>query len=310
MSRTDDDSWDITEGVGATALTVARARALESEADCPLYTDPYAHFFIEAATAAGWRPPFTEESLAHIGKADDQVIARLKTMAAYIASRTKHIDEFFTTAGASGLDQVVILAAGLDTRAWRLPWISGTCVYELDQPKVLEFKQQVLTAHNARPAPRYVAVPIDLRQDWPAALRDNGFEPSRPTAWSAEGLLPYLPAEAQDLLFERIDELSADGSRITVEAFGADFFSAEAIERRRTRMAQARRAAAEAGHDDLPDTAALWYFEPRADVAQWLTDRGWEVETVDAPALMEHYQRPPSDVEMVPDTTFVDATKG
>ena len=200
MSRTDDDSWDITEGVGATALTVARARALEWEADCPLYTDPYAHFFIEAATEAGWRPPFTEESLAHIGRADDQVIARMKTMAAYIASRTKHIDEFFTTAGANGLDQVVILAAGLDTRAWRLPWISDTCVYELDQPKVLKFKEQVLAAHNAGPATRYVAVPIDLRQDWPTALRDSGFEPSRPTAWSAEGLLPYLPAEAQDLL--------------------------------------------------------------------------------------------------------------
>lgn len=310
MSRTDDDSWDITEGVGATALTVARARALESDADCPLYTDPYAHFFVEAATEAGWRPPFTEESLAHIGKADDQVIARMTTMAAYIASRTKHIDEFFTTAGTNGLDQVVILAAGLDTRAWRLPWISDTCVYELDQPKVLEFKEQVLAGHNARPATRYVAVPIDLRHDWPTALRESGFKPSRPTAWSAEGLLPYLPAEAQDLLFERIDELSAVGSRITVEAFGADFFSADAIERRRTRMAQARRAAAEAGHDDLPDTAALWYFEPRADVAQWLTDRGWEVETIDAPELMEHYQRPPADVEVIPDTTFVDATKG
>jgi methyltransferase (TIGR00027 family) len=141
-------------------------------------------------------------------------------------------------------------------------------------------------------------------------LRASGFKPSRPTAWSAEGLLPYLPAEAQDLLFERIDELSAVGSRITVEAFGADFFSADAIERRRTRMAQARRAAAEAGHDDLPDTAALWYFEPRADVAQWLTDRSWEVETIEAPELMEHYQRPPADVEVIPDTTFVDATKG
>ena len=309
MSRTDDDSWDITEGVGATALTVARARALEAEADCPLYTDPYAQFFIEAATDAGWRPPFTEETLAHIGKADDTVLARLKTMAAYIASRTKHIDDFFTTAGANGLDQVVILAAGLDTRAWRLPWISGTTVYELDQPKVLEFKQRVLAGHNARPAAHYVAVPIDLRQDWPTALRDKGFNPSRPTVWSAEGLLPYLPAEAQGLLFERIDELSAESSRITVEAFGADFFSADAVERRRARMAEARRAAAEAGHDDIPDTAALWYFEPRADVAQWLTERGWEVETIGAPALMEHYQRRPSDVEVVPDTTFVDATK-
>lgn len=308
MSRSDDDSWDITEGVGATALTVARARAQEADAECPLYTDPYAQFFIDAATDAGWRPPFTEESLAHIGRADDTVVARIQTMAAYIASRTKHIDEFFTTAGANGLDQVVILAAGLDTRAWRLPWIDGTVVYELDQPKVLEFKEQVLASHNARPATRYVAVPVDLRHDWPKALQDKGFDPSRPTVWCAEGLLPYLPADGQDLLFERVDALSAPSTRITVEAFGPDFFSAEAMERRRIRMEQARRAAADAGQD-LPDTAALWYFEPRTDVAGWLTDRGWVTESITAPALMEHYQRPPSDVDVVPDTTFVDAAK-
>lgn len=309
MSRRDDDTWDITEGVGATALTVARARAAESEAECPLYTDPYARFFIDAATAAGWQPPFTEETLAHIGKADDQVIGRMKTMAAYIASRTKYLDEFFTTAGANGLDQVVILAAGLDTRAWRLPWISDTTIYELDQPKVLEFKERVLASHNARPAAAYVSVPIDLRHDWPTALHQNGFDDSRPTVWCAEGLLPYLSAEAQDLLFERIDALSAEGSRLAVEAFGRDFYSPEIMERRRERMAQARQAAAEAGIDDIPDTAALWYIEARTDVAEWLTDHGWEVETIDAPDLMEHYQRPPVDVDVVPDTTFVAATK-
>ncbi|BBZ79309.1 putative S-adenosyl-L-methionine-dependent methyltransferase [Mycolicibacterium anyangense] len=309
MSRHDDDTWDITEGVGATALTVARARAAESDAHCPLYTDPYAHFFIEAAAESGWQPAFTEETLAHIGKADDQVLARMKTMAAYIASRTKYLDEFFTTAGANGLDQVVILAAGLDTRAWRLPWISGTTIYELDQPKVLEFKEQVLRRHNARPATAYVSVPVDLRHDWPQALQQSGFDASRPTVWCAEGLLPYLSARDQDLLFERIDELSAEGSRLAVEAFGRDFYSPELMERRRERMAQARQAAADAGIDEIPDTAALWYIEARTDVADWLTDRDWEVETIDAPDLMEHYQRPPADPDVVPDTTFVAASK-
>lgn len=309
MSRSDDDTWDITEGVGATALTVARARAAESDTDCPLYTDPYAHFFVEAALDAGWQPPFTEETLAHIGKADEQVTARLNTMTAYIAARTKYLDDFFTTAGANGLDQVVILAAGLDTRAWRLPWISDTTIYELDQPKVLEFKERVLTQHRARPAAAYVAVPVDLRHDWPEALQQKGFDPSRPTVWCAEGLLPYLSAEAQDGLFERIDALSAAGSRLAVEAFGHDFYSPEVMERRRTRMAQARQAAAEAGLDEIPDTSALWYLEARTDVADWLTGHGWQVETVDAPDLMAHYRRPPADEEVVPDTTFVDATK-
>jgi methyltransferase (TIGR00027 family) len=300
VSRTEDDSWDITEGVGATALSVARARAAETDAACPLYTDPYAHYFVEAATEAGWRSPFL----------DDHPV-RAQAMAAYIASRTKFFDEFFTKAGANGVDQAVILAAGLDTRAWRLRWISGTTVYEIDQPKVLEFKDRVLAEHRARPGAGYAAVAVDLRHDWPTALRQVGFDPSTPTAWSAEGLLPYLPATAQDALFEQIDELSAGGSRLAVEAFGAVFYSPELLARRRERMAEARRAAAEAGQADIPDVSRLWYFEARTDVAQWLTDHGWEVTAIAAADLMEHYQRPaPDDLDdAVPDTVLLDARK-
>lgn len=298
MSRTDDDTWDITEGVGATALSVAQARAAETDAEFPLYTDPYAHFFLDAAAEAGWTSPF--------GDAE-----RMRTMSAYMASRTKHFDDFFTTAGANGLDQVVILAAGLDTRAWRLPWISGTTVYELDQPKVLAFKQRVLTAHAARPATGYVAVPIDLRKDWPEALRHAGFDASTPTVWSAEGLLPYLSAADQDLLFERIDTLSAAGSRLDVEAFGPDFYSTEGLARRRERIERARGAARAAGRPELHDPSRLWYLEPRTNVAQWLAARDWEVTTIDAPDLMAHYQRPaPEDGEdPAPDTSFVEARK-
>ncbi len=300
MSRTDDDSWDITEGVGATALSVARARVAETAADCPLYTDPYAHFFLEAAAESGWQSPFGDDP------------ERMQGMAAYMASRTKSFDEFFTTAGANGIDQVVILAAGLDTRAWRLPWISGTCVYELDQPKVLEFKEQVLAGHGARPAVEYRPVPVDLRHDWPEALQQAGFDRSRPTAWSAEGLLPYLRSADQDRLFERIDDLSAVGSRIAVEAFGPDFYSAELLARRRERMEKARKAAEDAGRQPIPDPSRLWYFEPRTDVAQWLADAGWEVSTISAAELMKHYQRPaPEGLEdAVPDTVFVQASKG
>ncbi len=311
MSRTDNDTWDITEGVGATALSVARARATETGAECPLYLDPYAHFFVEAAVEAGWRSPFLDE---------DPV--RAQAMAAYIASRTKFFDEFFTTAGANGLDQAVILAAGLDTRAWRLPWISGTTVYEIDQPKVLEFKERVLAEHQAKPAAGYAAVAVDLRHDWPTALRENGFDPSIPTAWSAEGLLPYLPAAAQDALFEQINQLSAPGSRLSVEAFGETFYSAEQLARRQERMAQARRDAAEAGGPgsarseagspmSLPDVTRLWYMEARADVEKWLTERGWEVTATSAVDLMAHYKRPAPDnlEDPVPDTVLLDAHK-
>ncbi len=235
MARTDDDSWDITEGVGATALGVAWSRSQESTTECPLFTDPYAQLFIDAAMERGWQQP------------PKYMIDRIRSIGGYAASRTKWFDEFFIAAGANGIDQAVILAAGLDARAWRLPWVDGTVVYEIDQPKVLEFKTQTLAQHDAQPSvSRYVAVPIDLRHDWPKALRDAGFDAAVPTAWAAEGLLPYLPADAQDLLFERISELSAPGSRIGIESFGAGFFDREYLDSRREQM---RRLREEAGED-------------------------------------------------------------
>ncbi|MGI9162372.1 MAG: SAM-dependent methyltransferase [Mycobacterium sp.] len=295
MSRTDDDSWDITEGVGATALSVARARAAESGQRTPLFTDPYAGFFVEAALAAGWQSSFAAETLAEV--------RYMQVMAAYIAARTKYFDEFFGTAGAHGVDQVVILAAGLDTRAWRLSWISGTVVYELDQPKVLEFKDDVLRRHGAEPMARHVPIPIDLRHDWPKALRDKGFDPGRPTAWLAEGLLPYLSAADQDLLFARISELSAAGSRIAVEAFTPEFFDPVNLKSRRDRLLQATAAAGR----DVPETEKLWYLEPRTDVVEWLGRHGWDVAAIRSPELLAHYRRPvPEDAgDAVPGSVFV-----
>src|SRR5215211_1019879 len=174
MVRTEDDSWDITEGVGQTALGVAWARSQEATSDCPLFTDPYAQLFIDAARKRGWQLP------------PKYMLERIRSISGYAASRTKWFDEFFIAAGANGIEQSVILAAGLDARTWRLPWIDGSVVYEIDQPKVLDFKADTLRAHN--PATRHVAVAVDLRQDWPKALRNAGFDPTIPTAWSAEGL--------------------------------------------------------------------------------------------------------------------------
>lgn len=229
MARSDDDTWDITEGVGATALGVAWARSQEAASSCPLFTDSYAQRFIDAAVARGWQlPP------AHM-------VERIRSISNYAASRTKWFDDFFITAGANGVVQAVILAAGLDARAWRLPWATDSVVYEIDQPKVLAFKAETLA--NDHPAARYVAVPVDLRQDWPKALRDAGFDAQEPTVWAAEGLLPYLPADAQDLLFERIHELSAPGSRIGVESFGAGFFDSGYLETRREQLRQLREQA-------------------------------------------------------------------
>ncbi|MGV0807276.1 SAM-dependent methyltransferase [Mycolicibacterium setense] len=284
MARTDDDSWEITESVGETALGVALARANETASDSPLFTDPCAQLFLDAAAARGWRPP------------TGAMAQRIRTIGNYAASRTKWFDEFFVAAGAAGIRQSVILAAGLDARAWRLPWIHDSVVFEIDQPQVLQFKEEVLAAHRIAPKARHVTVGVDLRQDWPKALRDAGFDPTEPTAWSVEGLLPYLPAEAQDLLFERITELSARDSRIAVEAFGEGFFSEENLARRREQIAQMREEAAESG-DDMPDPEALWFIEDRADVAEWLSERCWEVAALPADDLMARYHRSiPADI--------------
>jgi methyltransferase (TIGR00027 family) len=297
MARSEDDSWDITEGVGQTALGVAMARAEETAGDCPLVIDQYAQLFVDAAMDRGWQLP------------PQYMIERIRSIGGYATSRTKWFDEFFIAAGANGIDQAVILAAGLDARGWRLPWVAATVLYEIDQPRVLEFKAQTLAQHDATPSvSRYVAVPVDLRQDWPKALRDGGFDPAVPTAWAAEGLLPYLPAEGQDLLFERINELSAPGSRVGVESFGSGFFDREYLASRREQMRRLREEAGEDANENVPDTQDLWYIEDRTDVAEWLTEHNWEVSAIESVELMTRYGRwaPGQDDATAPRTVFLE----
>jgi methyltransferase (TIGR00027 family) len=295
MARTDGDNWDITEGVGATALGVAWSRSEEAASECPLFTDPYAQLFVDAAVDRGWQLP------------PRYMIERIRSIGGYAASRTKWFDEYFIAAGANGIDQAVILAAGLDARGWRLPWVEGTVLYEIDQPRVLEFKAQTLARHDARPSvSRYVAVPIDLRQDWPKALRDAGFDPAVPTAWAAEGLLPYLPAEGQDLLFERITELSAASSRVGVESFGSGFFDREYLASRQEQMRRLREETGEDADENVFDTQDLWYIEDRTDVAEWLTEHNWEVSAIEARDLMDRYGRRGPDDDVVPRTVFLE----
>jgi methyltransferase (TIGR00027 family) len=250
--------------------------------------------FVDEAGARGW--PLPEKHVAQ----------RIRSIAGYAASRTKWFDECFIAAGAGGIEQAVILAAGLDARAWRLPWNSGSVVYEIDQPKVLAFKTDTLHNRGADPVAGYVAVPIDLRHDWPKALREAGFDPTEPTAWAAEGLLPYLPADGQDLLFERIADLSAQGSRVAIEAFGAGFFDPEYQAGRRERMAQMRK---EAGiTEETPDVADLWFIEERTEVTDWFSAHDWDVSAIDATDLMKRYSRS-SDEDTTPRTVFVEARR-
>jgi methyltransferase (TIGR00027 family) len=158
------------------------------------------------------------------------------------------------------------------------------------------------------PVASHVGVGIDLRQDWPKALVEAGFDPTVPSAWSAEGLLPYLTAEAQDLLFDRIHSLSASGSRVAVEAFTNDFFSAESFSRREEQMEQYRAIATKLGGKDITESGNLLYEEERTEVTDWLRAHQWNVTAITAEDLLASNNRSiQADLdEAVPDSVFVE----
>ena len=312
MARTDDDSWEITESVGATALGVAAARASETESSNPLINDPFARVFLDRVGHGVWDWYGAPELPAEVVEFEPDLPARMESLLSYFATRTKFFDTAFVDATNAGIRQAVILAAGLDARSWRLPWPDGVTVYELDQPKVLEFKLSTLAEHGAEPACNRVAVAVDLRQDWPAALQQAGFDPSAPSVWSAEGLMPYLPAAAQELLFDRVHGLTVTGSRVAVEALGPKFLDPEYRAKRRERMDRIRGLMADVDPQrEIPRTDELWYFEEREDVGDWFRRHSWDVTVTPAPVLMAGFDRKPSEriVDYVPGNLFVAAQR-
>ncbi|MDT5256285.1 MAG: hypothetical protein QOD10_1365, partial [Mycobacterium sp.] len=188
MARTHDDSWDIATSVGATAVMVALARAAETASADPLIRDRFAEVLVSTPELEGVRE---QVHAWWTGDEDDDpdFTVNSQHMINYQAVRTHFFDAYFAEAAGAGIRQVVILAAGLDSRAFRLDWPDGTVVYELDLPKVLEYKAETLAGHGATPVADRRPVPVDLRHDWPQALRDAGFDAAEPTAWLAEGLL-------------------------------------------------------------------------------------------------------------------------
>ncbi|MEZ0351382.1 class I SAM-dependent methyltransferase [Mycobacterium sp. pR1184] len=275
MPRSADDTWDIATGVGSTAVTIAAARAVETEQPDALIRDPYAKLL---ATNAGigvlWGAMLDPAVAAKVEGLDPEFVADLAHIRGYVAVRTHFFDRYLTDAAAAGIRQVVILAAGLDSRAYRLNWPDGTAIYEIDQPQVLAYKSATLAENGVRASTDRREVAVDLRQDWPSALRAAGFDASARTAWLAEGLLMYLPAEAQDRLLVRIGEVSAAGSRVAVETAPA-----RAQQRRTHVHERVSTLADEIGLVQNPDAGELMYFdEHRADVAQWLNGHGWRAQ--------------------------------
>jgi methyltransferase (TIGR00027 family) len=284
MSRTDADSWDLASSVGATATMVAAARALASTETDRLIDDPYAAALVRAVGVDFFTRLVDGEIPLSTIEGDGP-----RVMAGVIAVRTRFFDDFFIDAGAAGIRQAVILASGLDSRPYRLPWPQGSTVYEIDQPKVIEFKSTTMTAIGATPTAERRAVSIDLREDWPAALRRSGFDETQPTAWSAEGLLIYLPPEAQDRLFDNITALSAPGSQLATE-YHPDGGTTVA-ERTKAMRAQWEQ------HGFDVDLSKLFYSGERNPVVDYLTDHGWQVNARSRPEVFAGYNREFPDAE-------------
>lgn len=271
--RHDGDSWDLASSVGATATAVAARRAMASKGPNPLIDDPFAEPLVNAVGVDA----FIKMMNGEIELTDDDPAFTSQRLAEGMAVRTRFFDDFFADAAAAGVRQAVILAAGLDTRAYRLQWPSGTVVYEVDQPQVIEFKTRTLADLGATPSADRKAVAVDLRDDWPGALRDNGFNSERPTAWIAEGLLGYLPPDAQDRLFDNITALSSAGSRI-----GTGYVP-DIRDRIATRGKEISERWRRLGLN--MNWAELVYDGERNDAAEYLTGRGWQTTVHTTPEL-------------------------
>lgn len=284
MARTDNDTWDLATSVGATATLVAAARAIATRAADPVITDPFAEPLVRAVGVDFFtRWVAGDLNLADVDDSDSGW--RLADLPDAMAVRTHYFDAFFADAIRAGVRQAVILASGLDTRAYRLTWPADLPVFEIDQPQVIEFKTATLADLGTAPTADLRAVPTDLRHDWPGALRDAGFDPARPTAWIAEGLLGYLPPEAQDRLLDNVTALSVEGSRLAVEAVPE--LSGQHLDQARDTMRTATAKWRDHGID--VEFTDLGYDGERHNIADYLRELGWRsVATTARQLFTEH----------------------
>ncbi|BDB42409.1 putative S-adenosyl-L-methionine-dependent methyltransferase [Mycobacterium kiyosense] len=256
---------------------VAASRALASSEPDPLLDDPFADPLVRAVG----HPFFVRMLDGEIPLEDSEMPFTYQQRREQITVRTRFFDDFFRAATDAGIRQAVILAAGLDARAYRLNWPAGTVVFEVDQPDVINFKSVTLAQIGAEPTAERRPVGVDLRDDWPEALRDNMFDASEPTAWIAEGLLPYLPPEAQDRLLDHITALSAPGSRMATE--NITDMSVFTDERARAMRSGWRK------HGLDIDVAELVWLGPRRPAGEHLEASGWTVTRYPTEQVYDRY---------------------
>lgn len=270
MAGNQAQDYQLPTGVGMTSVFTAAARAAESRRSDPLFDDPFAADFVTAAgsalSALGHQPP-------EAGHNNDL----WSWFTCYLPIRTRFFDDYFRKATATGCRQVVILAAGLDARAFRLSWPAGLLLFELDAPEVLAFKERVLTERAATATCERRVIGVDLRQDWPDALQQAGFRPGEPTAWLAEGLLLYLSQDEGRHLLDRIGQLSAPESQL-----GIEYTTQAAMQRIRDLF----------GNSPSGDfIKSLWRSSGQPDFTDWLARNGWHVDHYAFFALAQSYGR-------------------
>ncbi|OBI87925.1 class I SAM-dependent methyltransferase [Mycobacterium asiaticum] len=296
-ARYEGDTWDLASSVGLTATMVAAARAVaarDSQGAGAVASDNFAEPLVRAVGVDFFsRLASGELDLADL---DAETATGTRHFANAMAIRTRFFDDFFAQATAAGIRQAVILAAGLDSRAYRLPWPSGTTVFEVDQPQVIEFKTATLSQLGAEPTANRRTVAVDLRDDWPAALRDAGFDPTQRTAWIAEGLLGYLPAEAQDRLLDQVTALSVPGSRFATEGLlDINELNKDELRNRMQRQNDRWRS-----HGLDFDMAALVYFDDRTDAGTYLAAHSWQTASARNAELFAQHGLVPAEGDDAP----------
>jgi methyltransferase (TIGR00027 family) len=266
MQQNQDRDPAVSTGLSMSALWVAHARAEESARSDRLFEDSLAEAFIAAAGSV--TPPQLKERFGEI----------YPYIRDHVAIRTRFFDDYLLEACAAGCRQVAVLAAGVDTRAFRLPWPEGVRLFELDLPEIFTFKEQVLARRGAKPVCQRIVVEADLSEEWSAPLLRAGFRPDEPTAWLAEGILPFLTEEENDKLLARISDLSALGSRLAFEHTNLDM--------QELREVPALRQAAESFEEHGVSTGAVL-----EDLQKWLVRHGWQGQVYDEANFAASYNR-------------------
>ncbi|MET9091438.1 SAM-dependent methyltransferase [Streptomyces cyaneofuscatus] len=191
------------DAVSYTAQWMAAARAQESEREDPLFVDPLAR---DLAAPRGF-----ELIERYVGGG----------VLPFISIRTRFLDDAIKEIVAGGgIQQVVLIAAGMDTRAFRLDWPDGTELYEVDHAPLIAEKRRRLDALGAEPRTDRREVSADLTKEWLPALEAAGFDRGRPTLWVAEGLTFFLTEEQAGGLLELLASASAPGSHLAFDILG------------------------------------------------------------------------------------------